>query len=544
MQSFAVFCGSAPGSAPEYLAAARDVGTALAQQQRRLVYGGGERGLMGAVCSATLSSGGAALGVLPRIMVKAPTRGPNAAAGTGSAEGAGPMQLDNGTEGTQRLTTVLVPDMHARKLRMANESDAFLVLPGGYGSFEEAFEMITWTQLGIQRKPVVFLNVNNFYDPLLALVERGVSEGFITSAGRALITLVSEADASSAGSWGAAAILAAEKLGPEIQAAGSGYWNWSASQNGAKQPADVTQLASAERAVDVKDLTFAFTQEREPALVDCNLSLSRGSRCLLIGANGAGKSTLLRLLAGKRLPGRDAHVRVYGKDVFHDAPRGIVYLGTEWAMNPVVRGDIRVSHFLDSVGGFRHKARRDRLLDILDVDISWRMHQISDGERRRVQLTMGLMEEWDVLLLDEVTVDLDVQVRADLLKFLRSETEERGATIIYATHIFDGLSSFPTHILHMQMGRTTSSMPITWPPRADGVCQDALPVLDESGSDADALSEGERGTLLPTALAWLRADRELRIKTERESGNVKRGAKAGQVDTDSETFYKKYDYNN
>jgi ABC-type Mn2+/Zn2+ transport system ATPase subunit len=276
----------------------------------------------------------------------------------------------------------------------------------------------------------VFLNVNNFYDPLLALVERGVSEGFITSAGRALITLVSEADASSAGSWGAAAILAAEKLGPEIQAAGSGYWNWSASQNGAKQPADVTQLASAERAVDVKDLTFAFTQEREPALVDCNLSLSRGSRCLLIGANGAGKSTLLRLLAGKRLPGRDAHVRVYGKDVFHDAPRGIVYLGTEWAMNPVVRGDIRVSHFLDSVGGFRHKARRDRLLDILDVDISWRMHQISDGERRRVQLTMGLMEEWDVLLLDEVTVDLDVQVRADLLKFLRSETEERGATII------------------------------------------------------------------------------------------------------------------
>ena len=87
----------------------------------------------------------------------------------------------------------------------------------------------------------------------------------------------------------------------------------------------------------------------------------------------------------------------------------------------------------------------------------------------------------------------------------------------------------------MQMGRTTSSLPITWPPRADGVCQDALPVLDESGSDADALSEGERGTLLPTALAWLRADRELRIKTERESGNVKRGAKAGQVDTDSET---------
>lgn len=72
------------------------------------------------------------------------------------------------------------------------------------------------------------------------------------------------------------------------------------------------------------------------------------------------------------------------------------------AMNPVVRGDIVVEHFLDSVGGYRHKERRDRLLDILDVDLDWHMHAISDGERRRVQLCMGLMQSWDVLLLDEV----------------------------------------------------------------------------------------------------------------------------------------------
>ena len=71
-------------------------------------------------------------------------------------------------------------------------------------------------------------------------------------------------------------------------------------------------------------------------------------------------------------------------------------------MNPVVRGDIVVSDFLDSVGGYRHKERRDRLLDILDVDLDWHMHAISDGERRRVQLVMGLMSDWDVLLLDEV----------------------------------------------------------------------------------------------------------------------------------------------
>jgi len=110
--------------------------------------------------------------------------------------------------------------------------------------------------------------------------------------------------------------------------------------------------------------------------------------------------------------------------------QGVVYLGTEWSANPVVRSDIVVSHFLDSVGGYRHKERRDHLLQILDVDLDWHMHQISDGERRRVQLVMGLMGEWDVLLLDEVTVDLDVLVRAELIDFLSNESKTRGATIL------------------------------------------------------------------------------------------------------------------
>lgn len=123
-------------------------------------------------------------------------------------------------------------------------------------------------------------------------------------------------------------------------------------------------------------------------------------------------------------------------------------------MNPVVRGDILVEQFLNSVGGYRHKERRDHLLDILDVDLDWHMHAISDGERRRVQLCMGLMTPWDILLLDEVrhhmvynpscldklngretpaaqvTVDLDVQVRDDLLSFLKEDSERRNATIL------------------------------------------------------------------------------------------------------------------
>lgn len=97
-------------------------------------------------------------------------------------------------------------------------------------------------------------------------------------------------------------------------------------------------------------------------------------------------------------------------------------------MNPVVRGDLLVSAFLDSVGGYRHKARRDVLLDILDVDLDWHMHAISDGERRRVQLVMGLMAEWDVLLLDEVqeqgltAVSCSPVCRLQLIWMFSSET--------------------------------------------------------------------------------------------------------------------------
>lgn len=118
-------------------------------------------------------------------------------------------------------------------------------------------------------------------------------------------------------------------------------------------------------------------------------------------------------------------------------------------MNPIIRGDIQVARFLDSVGGYRHKERRDHLLDILDVDLDWHMHQISDGERRRVQLVMGLMAPWDVLLLDEVTVDLDVLVRDNLLSFLTQESETRGATILckLIDHSFQVSTEINNHCL-------------------------------------------------------------------------------------------------
>lgn len=103
-----------------------------------------------------------------------------------------------------------------------------------------------------------------------------------------------------------------------------------------------------------------------------------------------------------------------------------------------------MAHFLDSVGGYRHPERRDRLLDLMDVDSSWRMHQVSDGERRRVQIVAGLMAPWQMLLLDEVTVDLDVLVRSRLLNFLAEECTNRRATILYATVRSPASPSHPT----------------------------------------------------------------------------------------------------
>ncbi|KAG8218842.1 P-loop containing nucleoside triphosphate hydrolase protein [Butyriboletus roseoflavus] len=271
-------------------------------------------------------------------------------------------------------------------------------------------------------------------------------------------------------------------------------------------------------AIAVHGLSYFHGTNNVSSLSNISLQLPPGSRTILIGANGAGKSTLLQILAGKRLI-KDADVRIKGRDVFRDSPPGVAFLGTEWAMNPVVRGDIVVSTFLDSVGGYRHKERRDKLLDILDVDLDWHMHAISDGERRRVQLCMGLMAPWDVLLLDEVTVDLDVLVRDELLTFLRDDSIARGATILYATHIYDGLNSFPTHVAHMRLGSFLTE-PTPW--------------LFNS-------SETHNPTLYYVALQWLKEDRNHRRELEKQ-GFKSRGARRDDVPTDSETFYKKYDY--
>lgn len=146
-------------------------------------------------------------------------------------------------------------------------------------------------------------------------------------------------------------------------------------------------------------------------------------------------------------------VSISGIDPFTSGLEGVTYLGLEWVLNPIVRTDIDVPTLLASVGGDYYTERRDELVHVLDVDPAWRMHAVSDGERRRVQLAMGLLRPWRVLLLDEITVDLDLLSRSDFLAFLKRETESRPCTIVYATHILDNLAHWPTHLVHMHIGR-------------------------------------------------------------------------------------------
>ncbi|KAK5941659.1 CCR4-NOT regulatory complex component [Knufia obscura] len=250
-------------------------------------------------------------------------------------------------------------------------------------------------------------------------------------------------------------------------------------------------------AINVTNLTYKFPNTSQPGLSDITLHLPAGSRTLLIGANGAGKTTLLRLLSGKRLAPRDT-ITINGLDPFTANLTGITYLGVEWVLNPIVRTDIDVPSLLSSVGGNAYPERRNELVKILDIDLRWRMHAVSDGERRRVQLAMGLLRPWEVLLLDEITVDLDLLSRKNFLDWLKSETERRSCTVVYATHILDNLVGWPTYVVHMHLGTVKESGEMSG-------------YLEEAQREKDRVNEETGNSLLSElVLRWLREDLKAR----------------------------------
>ena len=209
-------------------------------------------------------------------------------------------------------------------------------------------------------------------------------------------------------------------------------------------------------AIVVRGLEFGYRGDPRRVLNGIDLTVEAGERVLVIGANGAGKTTLLRVLAGKHLVPPE-HVQVLGRAAFHDPDLSarVEILGGRFPFDV----DLRVDEILARQKGV-DPARRDRLIDVLGVDLGWHMHAVSDGQRRRVQLLLGLLRPRDVLLLDEITTDLDLVARFDLLAFLREESEQRGTTILYATHIFDALDEWATTLLYMAAGKIVRRGPL------------------------------------------------------------------------------------
>ena len=219
--------------------------------------------------------------------------------------------------------------------------------------------------------------------------------------------------------------------------------------------------------IEVRGLHFTYRGDPREVLAGVDLTVLPGRRVLVIGANGAGKTTLLRILAGKHMVDPD-RVRMLGLSAFHDPTLSerIEFLGGRFPFDV----DLRVDEILARQQGV-DPARQAHLIDVLGVDLGWHMHAISDGQRRRVQLLLGLLRPRDVLLLDEVTTDLDLIARQDLLAFLRAETErgERPATILYATHIFDTLDRWATDIVYLVAGKVVVDAAMAAVPELAGV---------------------------------------------------------------------------
>ncbi|MES0340213.1 MAG: TIGR00730 family Rossman fold protein [Anaerolineales bacterium] len=168
IQNICIYCGSSDQIKAEYLQAAVEMGAALVERDLRLIYGGGSTGMMGALADAVLANGGEVIGIIPTMFET-------------------PELLHTGL-----TELIVVDDINTRKTRMAEMSDAFVALPGGFGTFDELFEILTWSQIGLHRNPIGILNTLGYFTPLLAVIEHARQEGFIYN--EHIELLIDEAD--------------------------------------------------------------------------------------------------------------------------------------------------------------------------------------------------------------------------------------------------------------------------------------------------------------------------------------------------------------
>ena len=208
----------------------------------------------------------------------------------------------------------------------------------------------------------------------------------------------------------------------------------------------------------VSGLTYSYNDNKRPIIDSVDLDIDPGQLILLIGANGSGKSTLLRCISGMLLPSYDnliikGHCCDRGF-AWTDQHNGLAYLGGQWMRTNGFTGvqpyfqDIAAGEMLAQWQD-EFQERRDELVKVLDIDLRWRMNQVSDGQRQKVRIMLKLLRPFDLCVIDEFTSLLDLRSRRNFLRYLKKESTERGASTIYASHILDNVGEWATHIMFM-----------------------------------------------------------------------------------------------
>ena len=216
----------------------------------------------------------------------------------------------------------------------------------------------------------------------------------------------------------------------------------------------------------ITDLDFKY--ENTTIFEKLNLSLLPKNCYVLSGLNGCGKSTLLKIIAGKTISDY-GKVKVLDEDPFRCTTLNahIAYLSNDWGTRTVaysgynipIQSAIQVKDMMVELRK-KYSERSDELLDVLGINLEWSLNNISEGQRKRVQLYLGLVQPFKICLLDEITVNLDVLVKNRLMNYLKKESIENNACIIYVTHIFDGLDDWCSQLIYMKKTRQVSIVPM------------------------------------------------------------------------------------
>tara|TARA_B100000424_G_scaffold115071_2_gene86815 strand:- start:33248 stop:34075 length:828 start_codon:yes stop_codon:yes gene_type:complete len=217
---------------------------------------------------------------------------------------------------------------------------------------------------------------------------------------------------------------------------------------------------SNENYIVVKNLSFGY--ENKKIFHNLDLHFEKGKKYIVVGLNGCGKSTLLKLIGGKTLCEYDS-IRVLNKDPFRDTTlnNNIAFLDNNWGMTSVafagyslpLQSGLKVNDMMVKLKE-TYPERNKELIDVLNINTEWKLNCISEGQRKRVQLYLNLIKPFDICLLDEITVNLDIVIKDRFMNYLKKESEKNNCCIIYVTHIFDGLDNWCDNLLYLKQNGT------------------------------------------------------------------------------------------